>query len=74
MPWSNIVRQHEELIYIQNQLLAKKGPPIPDELKEQSEAYDFVQRCLTADYQQRPSAKTLLDHPYPRVLTGSLID
>ncbi|CAM4798235.1 unnamed protein product [Rotaria magnacalcarata] len=71
-PWTNIVRPHEERIYIQNQLLAKKGPPIPDDLKKQHEAYDFIQLCLTPDVNERPLARALLDHPYPRVRTGSM--
>ncbi|UJR28200.1 hypothetical protein I4U23_009451 [Adineta vaga] len=70
-PWANVVRPHEERIYIQNQLLAKKGPPIPDELKEHHEAYDFIQLCLTPNLNERPLAKALLDHPYPRVRTDS---
>lgn len=70
MPWSNVVRPHEERIYIQNQLLAKKGPPIPEELKEQHEAYNFIELCLTPDVNERPSARNLRDHPYPRVRTG----
>lgn len=70
LPWTNVTRPHEERIYIQNQLAAKKGPPIPDELKEQKEAYEFIQLCLIPDPIQRPLAKTLLDHPYPRVRTG----
>jgi serine/threonine protein kinase len=65
-----VVRPNEERIYIHNQLMAKKGPPIPDELKEQKEAYAFIRLCLTPDYEERPLAKTLLDHPYPRVRTG----
>ncbi len=71
LPWANAVRPHEERIYIQNQLLAKKGPPIPDELKKQHETYDFIQLCLTPNVNERPLAKTLLDHPYPRVRTGT---
>jgi serine/threonine protein kinase len=51
-------------------LLAKKGPPIPDELKEQKKAYEFIELCLTPDFNKRPLAKALLDHPYPRVRTG----
>ncbi|CAF0813449.1 unnamed protein product, partial [Rotaria sordida] len=71
LPWTNVTRPHEERIYIQNQLLAKKGPPIPDELKTEHEAYDFIQLCLTPDVNERPLAKALLDHPYPRVRTDS---
>ncbi|CAF3368040.1 unnamed protein product [Rotaria sp. Silwood1] len=71
LPWTNVTRPPEERIYIQNQLLAKKGPPIPDELKTEHEAYDFIQLCLTPDVNQRPLAKALLDHPYPRVRTDS---
>ncbi|CAF3751451.1 unnamed protein product [Adineta steineri] len=72
-PWANVARPHEERIYIQNQLLAKKGPPIPDELRDQHEAYDFIQLCLTPDVNERPLAKALLDHPYPRVRTGKIL-
>jgi len=74
LPWANVTRPHEERIYIQNQLLAKKGPPIPDELKQQHEAYDFIQLCLTPDLNERPFAKALLDHPYPRVRTGKIVN
>ncbi|CAF1182929.1 unnamed protein product [Adineta ricciae] len=70
-PWANVVRPQEERLYIQNQLLAKKGPPIPDELKEHHEAYDFIGLCLIPDLNERPLAKALLDHPYPRVRTDS---
>lgn len=72
LPWSNVVRQNEERIYIQTQLSAKKGPPIPEEIKEQTDACNFIQRCLIPDFLERPSAKVLLDDPYPRVLTGKL--
>ncbi|CAF4454676.1 unnamed protein product, partial [Adineta steineri] len=27
LPWTNVTRPPEDQIYIQNQLLAKKGPP-----------------------------------------------
>ncbi len=57
-------------MYIQNQLLAKKGPPIPVDLENEKEAYDFIELCLEPDLGERPSAKELLNHPYPRVRTG----
>jgi len=57
-------------MYIQNQLLAKKGPPIPADLETQKEAYAFIELCLKPDLEKRPSAKELLNHPYPRVRTG----
>ncbi|CAF0976170.1 unnamed protein product [Rotaria sp. Silwood1] len=69
LPWTNVTRPPEDQIYIQNQLLAKKGPPIPDELKNQKQAYEFIELCLKPDLEERPSARDLLIHPYPRVRT-----
>ena len=54
-------------------MLAKKGPPIPEELEKQHEAYNFIELCLTPDVNERPLAKALLDHPYPRVRTGTIL-
>ncbi len=70
LPWTNVTRPPEDQVYIQNQLLAKKGPPIPDDLKKQNEAYEFIELCLKPDLDERPSARDLLIHPYPRVRTG----
>ncbi|CAF0991173.1 unnamed protein product [Rotaria sordida] len=71
LPWTNVTRPPEDQIYIQNQLLAKKGPPIPDELKNQKQAYEFIELCLKSDLEERRSARDLLNHPYPRVRTDS---
>ena len=60
-------------MYIQNQLLAKKGPPIPEELKNQAEAYEFIQLCLKPDLEERRSARELVNHPYPRVIINVCI-
>ncbi|UJR21263.1 hypothetical protein I4U23_024358 [Adineta vaga] len=70
LPWTNVTRPFDA-IYIQNQLLAKKGPPIPDELKPQTEAYEFIELCLKADLEERRSARELLSHAYPRVRISS---
>ena len=70
MPWTNVTRPLEDQIYIQNQLLLKKGPPIPDELKKQTEAYEFIELCLKPNLEERRSARELLAHAYPRVRTG----
>lgn len=64
-----MTRPPEDKFYIQNQLLLKKGPPIPDELKYEK-ACEFIELCLKPDLEARPSAKDLLNHPYPRVRTG----
>ena len=45
----------------------KKGPPIPEELRKEGEAYDFIVLCLQLEVENRPLARELLDHPYPRV-------
>lgn len=37
-------------------------PPMPIELS--SEGQDFVKRCLTRDYELRPSATDLITHPW----------
>ncbi|CAF2411458.1 unnamed protein product [Rotaria sp. Silwood2] len=71
LPWTNVTRPPEDQIYIQNQLLARKGPPIPEELKNQKQAYQFIELCLKSDLEERPSARDLLIHPYPRVRTDS---
>ncbi|CAF3988061.1 unnamed protein product, partial [Rotaria sp. Silwood2] len=71
LPWTNVTRPPEDQIYIQNQLLARKGPPIPEELKNQKQAYQFIDLCLKPDLEERPSARDLLIHPYPRVRTDS---
>lgn len=73
LPWSNAIRSPDDQIYIQNQLLAKKGPPIPDDLKNQTEAYRFIELCLQVNLEQRPSARDLLNHPYSRVSTGKIL-
>ncbi|CAM4894465.1 unnamed protein product [Rotaria socialis] len=71
LPWATVTRPPEDQFYIQNQLLAKKGPPIPEELRGQKEAYEFIELCLKPDLEQRRSARELLSHPYPRVRTDS---
>ena len=62
-----MTRPPAETIYIQMQLLAKKAPPIPEEIKKNSEAYDFIELCLKPGLEERKSARELLRHPYPRV-------
>ncbi|CAF2185922.1 unnamed protein product, partial [Rotaria magnacalcarata] len=71
LPWATVTRPPEDQFYIQNQLLAKKGPPIPEELRGQKEAYEFIELCLKPDLEQRRSARELLSHPYPRVRIDS---
>ena len=72
MPWTNVTRPPEDKFYIQQQLLANKGPPIPEYLKTQNQAYEFIELCLQPNRAERPSAKELLDHPYPRVRIGKI--
>ena len=71
LPWSNVTRPPGDYAYINNQLMLKRGPPIPEELEAQTEACEFIERCLTVDLDERPSARELLDHSYPRVRTGT---
>ena len=58
-------------MYIMRQLMEKRAPPIPDSLQSQPEACKFIALCLKVDLNERPSAKDLLQHPYPRVHTGT---
>ena len=67
-----MTRPPDDKIYIQKQLLANKGPPIPESLKNQNQAYEFIELCLQPNRAERPSARELLDHPYPRVRTGKI--
>jgi serine/threonine protein kinase len=73
LPWTNGKRHEKDYIYVLTQLSAKKGPPIPDELKYQDVAYEFIGLCLTPNVDERRSARELLNHPYPRVRTGTIL-
>ena len=66
-----MVRPANESVYIMRQLMEKRAPPIPDSLQSQPEACKFIALCLKPDLNERPSAKDLLQHPYPRVHTGT---
>ena len=61
-PWPNI----KDLSELFNKIVSEETPEIPEHLSK--ECQDFIIQCLTHDKDKRPTALTLLDHPFVKVL------
>lgn len=62
-PWgkelTSLDNNYQALIMIMD---PTKSPPIPGEVS--AECQDFIRRCLTREYAERPTAQDLLAHPW----------
>jgi serine/threonine protein kinase len=62
-PWgkelSNLDNNYLAMVKILN---PTKSPPLPDWISK--DCVDFITRCLTREYKERPTAKDMLSHPW----------
>ncbi|AOA63360.1 MAP kinase kinase kinase [Komagataella phaffii CBS 7435] len=61
-PWSNF----EVISAMYNLGRSKSAPPISDEVKAyiSSDGIDFINKCFTVDPDERPTAQSLICHPF----------
>ena len=60
-PWSNLDNEWAIMFHIG---IATQAPPLPENGELSEIGVDFIERCLTLDPSDRPSATELLQHPW----------
>ena len=63
-PWGDMI--DDQNLYLAQQTILNRElfPQIPDNRKVSAECEDFISKCLTRDYNLRPSAADLLQHSW----------
>lgn len=63
-PWGN--KLDDQNLFLAQKLIVNSDelPTIPQSAQVSSECLDFINLCLTRDYNTRPSASDLLGHPW----------
>lgn len=69
-PWSNLDNEWAIMFHIG---IATQAPPLPDPSQLSELGIEFVEKCLTLDPKERPSASELLEHEWVASMVAELV-